>query len=158
MGSVIHAIDTIRFLCGEVKSLKPLKSAAHYFDKLPVSYSTLLEFESGVTGALNSHCRAGTESERYSLFAENRTLIVELTGPGDVAQPKWLKQYEGLKLTRDMDLQRDSPVAEKTAAHFNGIVAEHVYFLDRLRAGGPMTPDVVDAEKTLKLAEAIWLG
>ena len=155
MGQGVHGIDTIRFLCGDVEWLHTIQSPVRYFDDMPVSFSTLLRFKSGVTGVLNYNCRAGVCSERYGLFAENTTVFAEVSNPGDIQYRKLLTIYEGECRVREVDFIRDLPKKERTASHFNGVVDEHAYFLDCLRNGKPMGVDIYESIKTTRLAEAI---
>ncbi|OGS37435.1 MAG: hypothetical protein A2293_10900 [Elusimicrobia bacterium RIFOXYB2_FULL_49_7] len=158
MGSGIHGIDAMRYLCGDVETLRSVSSKTEYFDKQPISYSALFMFKSGISGVFNSNARAGHLSERYVLFTENGSVELELTSPGGLDCPKWLKIYEGKKLVRDVDLLRDRPEAERTPAHFNGIVDEHLYFLDCVRNKQAPFPDVNDSIKSMRLAAAFNQG
>jgi predicted dehydrogenase len=155
MGSGVHAVDTIRFLCGDVKSVLTVKSRRVYFDKKAVSYSSLLKFASGITGVFNYHCRAGYPSEQYRLFFENGTLVLELSRPEGAACPKKLSIFRGLKLVYHMDLLKMLSRRRRTPAYLNGIVDEHRYFLECLRRRKHMESDIHESVKTMRLAKAI---
>jgi predicted dehydrogenase len=157
MGSAVHPIDTIRFLLGDIQDIHTVKSETEYFDSSKISYSSVFRFASGVTGTLNFNCRAGHVSERYTVLAENISVVAELTGPYDVTWPKTLKvsTEKGATVTKDIDLGRDLPGDRQTAAFFNGIEQEHHYFMDCLQSGGPMSPGIRETIGTMKTAYAI---
>ena len=155
MGSGVHAIDALRYLCGDVAEIYTITSKTQYFDKKNISYSSLLTFESGISGVFNYNCRAGVCSERYGLFTENGTVFIELSNPGDIQYPKNLKIYEMLNLVKEVDFNRDLPKEQQTAWHFNGIVDEQIYFLDCIRNKKKMEPDIYESIRTTRLAEAI---
>ncbi|HYF51121.1 MAG TPA: Gfo/Idh/MocA family oxidoreductase [Planctomycetota bacterium] len=158
MGQGIHAIDTIQYLAGDVAEIQTIVSPTQYFDKKPIAFTSLLKFESGITGVFNYNCRAGQNCERYTLFCENTSVIMQLTNPGETHYPKTLQIYEKEKLIRDVDYSRDLPKEQQTAWHYNGIVEEQRFFFDAVREKREMRPNVLDAIRTTRLAEAINAG
>jgi virulence factor len=157
MSSLIHAVDTIRFLCGEIESVHTVKSSTEYFDNLPIAFNSVLSFSSGISGSINYNCRAGHVSEKYTLFAENRSLIAELSTPGDVTWEKSLHILEekGLKEVLSLNLQEEVPVDMATSAYFNGIIQEHTYFLDCVQRKLHISQNIEDSIKTMQAAFAI---
>lgn len=157
MGSAIHAIDTIRFLCGNVRTIHTVISDTEYFDHGKIAYSSLFTFESGITGSLIFNCRAGYPSESYAAHTENVSATAELTMPSDVAWDKTLKivSDQGETVLKDINLERDAPAENQNAPYFNGITQEHRYFLDKVRSGEAIPYNIDESIVTMKTAFAI---
>lgn len=152
MASAIHSIDCLRFLFGEAEEVRALSGGVKFFDSKAVAYGGLIRFKSGVLGVLNYNCRSGLVRERYSVFAEDKTLIMDLTDKCGSFDNKRIRIYENLKKVLEKTYCKGSP------SDINGITTEHEYFLSCVRRGVRMMPDLNDAAKTMRLAEVINRG
>jgi virulence factor len=145
----IHAVDTLRYLCGgEIESVAADNrrlNAGHWNVHL-----ALVRFSSGATGLLLNNFMAG-----------RRIFSVEIHSPGIsfFGDPE-----EGGKLYADNQLE---PVEEMDPFDLAGSDEPHrafgawdthVHFLDSLRAGQAPETCFDDAVKTMELVDAVYGG
>jgi predicted dehydrogenase len=152
MASAIHSIDALRFLFGEAEEVRALSGSVKFFDRKAVSYGGLIRFKSGVLAVLNYNCRSGLVRERYSVFAEDKTLVMDLTDKSGSFDNKKIRIYENLKKVLEKSYCKGSP------SDINGITAEHACFLSCVRKKNAMSPDLEDAARTMVLAETVNRG
>ncbi len=148
--SVIHDIDTARFVAGEVERVTALGRVL--VDPLYAKYGDVdtsvltLEFASGALGVLmNSRRTVYGHDLRVEVHAERGKLVAE----DERATKLW--RYDATGFHGDffdhfLDRFRDAYRRELQS------------FVDHLRAGTPPTPGAVDAIETLRVADAATLS
>ncbi len=148
--SVIHDIDTARFVVGEVERVTALGRVL--VDPLYEKYGDVdtsvitLEFASGALGVLmNSRRTVYGHDLRVEVHAERGKLVAE----DERATKLWrydARGFHGDFFDHFLDRFRDAYRRELQA------------FVDAVRAGQPPAPGAVDAIETLRLADAATLS
>ena len=140
----IHAVDTLRWLGGEVAGLSSTVSS---FDKdFPVAFNAVMRFEGGALGILSTNWRTG-----------RRYLGVEIHAPGASA-------YVETEVKASIYVDNDTEgthyeafeVAESSEPRFvGGYYGENRHFIDCVKSGRQPSTNFADAAKTMELADRI---
>jgi len=148
--SVIHDIDTARFVAGEVERVTALGRVL--VDPLYEKYGDVdtsvvtLEFASGALGVLmNSRRTVYGHDLRVEVHAERGKLVAE----DERATKLWRYGVEGVRgdfYDHFLDRFRDAYRRELQA------------FVDAVQSGTPPSPGAVDAIETLRVADAATLS
>ena len=145
MDDSVHAIDTLRWLCGgEVVGIESTTKRIGVPDLNFIA--SMLEFDSGATGFLLNSWSSG-----------RRVFDVEMHAPGICAEA----DLEGMgHLYADGDTQGTAYDARDVAGGnqfhvFGGFQAKHREFVDCLKSGQQPGSNFADALKTMEVAEKI---
>jgi predicted dehydrogenase len=140
----IHAVDTLRWMGGEVKKLVSKVDCFH----APVenAFNALLEFESGATGILLTNWVTGRRIFSVEMHAQNISAYAE---PDDRAV-----------IYRDGSLEPEvilnTQAAGSDAPHrYLGFYDENRHFVDCVKSGQQPQTNFADAVKTMELVERI---
>ena len=145
MDDGVHAIDTLRWLCGgEVVKVQSLSKRVLVPDTNFIA--ALLQFDNGATGVMMNSWTSG-----------RRTFRVEMHAPRVCAEA----EHEGKgRLYADGDTEGQEYDARAVAGSdelyvYGGFQAKHREFLDCLRQGKQPSSSFADALKTMEVAERI---
>ena len=144
---VIHALDNLRWLGGEVKKLK--SSTRRLYADYNNSYNAILEFESGAIGFLVNNCAAGKRIFSIEMHAKGISAYVE---PEDKAVIYADNKNEGTVIA-------SAEAAGSQAFHHRaGFSAEDRHFIDCVKSGSVPATNLEDAVKTMELLEQFCLN
>jgi len=140
----VHAVDTLRWLGGEVAALSSTVSS---FDRdFPVAFNAVMRFESGAVGILSTNWRTG-----------RRYLGVEIHSPGASA---YVETEVKASIFTDNDTDgvhyEAVEVAGSDESRFiGGYFGENRHFIDCVKARRQPSSNFEDAAKTMQLADRI---
>jgi predicted dehydrogenase len=143
--TAIHALDTMRFIGGEV-----IASEIRRLARSPQSYAIDLRFESGVHGRIDVLPAAGMVEETYELFGDGfRAAITSPFGP-----ERSLRCYQENRLVLEEIAGSETP--EDVTQGFYGEVIELVEALKGGRRPRPSVEDVFPSvELCFRLADSV---
>jgi predicted dehydrogenase len=143
--TAIHAVDTLRFIGGEV-----IASEIRRLTPSPLSYAIDLRFESGVHGRIDVLPAAGMVEETYELFGDGfRAAITSPFGP-----ERSLRCYQENRLVLEQITGSETP--EDVAHGFYGEVLELVQAMNQGRRPRPSIEDVFPSvELCFRLADSV---
>lgn len=143
----IHAVDTLRWLGGEVESVTSHTSA--WCSGYSNAFRALIKFENGCTGMLNADWAAGCRVQTVEMHAAGASSFVDIDDcariySDDNPQPEILdvKQIAGSNEFRI----------------YYGFEAENRHFIDCIKAGRLPENNFDEAVRTMELVEAIERG
>lgn len=142
----IHAVDALRFHAGG--EVSRLAVEVHRLDSwYPVSFTALIQFDSGVTGVLLTNWRTGGRRLCLELHALGASAYANADGAAEIfvdnsPQPQTL-DYKQVA-------QSDSPHVHQ------GFRAQARAFIDAVKSRRPLANDLADGAKTLRLIEQIY--
>jgi predicted dehydrogenase len=143
--TAIHALDTLRFIGGEVRA-----SEIRTLAVAPRSYAIDLRFESGVRGRIDVLPGAGIVEETYELVGDGfRAVITSPIGPA-----RSLRCYQENRLVLEEITTSES--SEAVTQGFYGEIVELVEALNKGRRPRPSIEDVYPSvELCFRLAESV---
>jgi myo-inositol 2-dehydrogenase/D-chiro-inositol 1-dehydrogenase len=150
IGTAIHPLDCLRFLCGEVKQVVTHRSP--YPASPAHDFLVRLTFESGTMADLTVLVDCGLTREQYAIHLENQLMEVSL---GTAYASSFC--FSGERIYRDNQVLNDdpSPVDPLIAGGFWG---EHVAFLAAVEGKAIPPSSLEDGRHSLKLAMAVHQG
>jgi len=142
---VIHCVDLLRWLCGEVQQLASDVSW-HYAD-YPSGFNALLKFENGAAGHLLNSYVVGKRVHTFEMHARGISAFIDPDAEGRIYCENGTR--ESLLRTQDIAGSGEFRV-------YYGYTAESRHFVDCVKAGRlPMT-HLGDAVKTMELVDRIY--
>lgn len=147
IGTAIHALDCLRFLCGDVASIVTRCNA--YPGNAARDFIVRLHFKSGVTADLTVLVDCGVTREQYLVHVQNQMMEVSLGA--SYSSEFW---PSGEKAYRDNALVLDNPASSDPLVD-GGFVGEHNAFLDAVETGVQPLSSLQDAWHSLRLAVAV---
>ncbi len=142
---IIHAVDSLRWMGGEVKKIASLVKNFHA--EIANAFNALLEFESGAVGILLSNHVVGKRIFAVEMHGYNISAYVE---PEDRAVIYRDNHNEGeTLLTTDVAQSEDFH-------HYAGFFAESHHFIDCLQQGEMPQTNLADAIKTMELVDRVY--
>ena len=147
IGTAIHPLDCLRFLCGNVTHVET--QCNPYPDCAARDFQVRLSFDSGVTAHLSVLVDCGVTRERYLIQVQNQMMEVALGAPYSSAFVPF-----GEMVYRDNALAMDSPASLDPLVS-GGFFGEHNLFLDAVESGRPPLCTLQDARHSLRLAMAV---
>ena len=150
IGTGIHPLDCLRYLCGDVAEVETL--AKPYSAGRPHDFIVRLHCVSGLRADLAILVDCGCHRERYALSVPDGLMEATLgsgssadyTRPGEVA-------YRGNAVAFDDPAEEDRLVA-------GGFMGEHLAFLDAVRTGAQPDCRLQDALESVRLSVAVQEG
>jgi myo-inositol 2-dehydrogenase/D-chiro-inositol 1-dehydrogenase len=147
IGTAIHPLDCLRFLCGEVKNI--VTHCSPYPRSPARDFLVRITFESGTVADLTVLVDCGVAREQYTLQLENQMMEVSL---GTAYACSFC--HSGERIYRDNQLQGDDP-ASADPLIAGGFLGEHEAFLAAVAEGKTPPSCLEDGRHSLKLAMAI---
>jgi myo-inositol 2-dehydrogenase / D-chiro-inositol 1-dehydrogenase len=147
IGTAIHPLDCLRFLCGDVASIVTRCNA--YPGTAARDFIVRLNFDSGAMADLTVLVDCGVTREQYFVHAQNQMMEVSLSG--GYSSEFW---PSGEKAYRDNALVLDTPSSTDPLVA-GGFVGEHNAFLDGVEMGVQPLSSLQDARHSLRLAMAV---
>lgn len=144
-GTGLHGLDCLRFLGdGEVVSV---------YTRPGVRGSALvrLEYEGGAYGSFEMLPLVGVQSERYTVHAGNRTVVVDGVIGWLTLFPGFLQCFDEGKKTLQID---NAPQSQPTEV-VSGFYGESAHFIASLRGLASPAPDLSIALRSVEIAEAV---
>lgn len=147
VGTAIHPLDCLRFLCGNVRSVDV--HCNRYPDSAARDFYVRLQFESGLIADLAVLVDCGTTRERYLVQLANRSMEVTLGYPySSPTHAPGVMLYENDVPTIDASNEAESLTA-------GGFLGEHNLFLDAVHSRTLPNCSLQDARHSLRLAMAV---
>lgn len=140
---IIHAVDALRWLCGEADKVVSAKDArfAHYEN----SFNALMRFDSGAIGVLLSNFAVGSRVHTFEMHGRGFSAFIN---PNDRALV-----YDGSKEPHEISTQ-DAAGSEDHRMTY-GFYQENRHFVDCLREDREPMTNLADATKTMQLVDRI---
>ena len=140
---IIHAVDALRWLCGEAAKVASTKDArfAHYEN----SFNAVMRFDSGATGVLLSNFAVGSRIHTFEMHAKAFSAFVN---PNDRALI-----YDGSQEPRQILAQEAAGSEDHRKTY--GFYQENRHFVDCLREDREPMTNLADAAKTMQLVDRI---
>jgi predicted dehydrogenase len=151
---VIHSIDLMRYLCGEVTEV--YAHVNNYFDRQNDSFVAMVRFAGGATALFHNHLLGEVRSEKLTIHGRRASAYLE-----GLAQ-RCIVQQDAF--THDLTaIEHVDPSAPQWAdrprqPYLNGWWDQDRYFLDCIHdRRPPASPasDLDDAVRTMELIDAI---
>ena len=156
MGTAIHAMDTLRYLAGDVVEVESATGAATD-GKGGTNVVAILHYESGAIGQLTVQTVSGVSYEDYEVHAEDASALIVMPQGGFGDEVGRLEFWQGPTFPLK-SLNRDIPDVYRGPGMMDGIYDEDASLVKHMRAGTRSPNDVHDSLKTMLLAEAIAKG
>jgi predicted dehydrogenase len=140
--TVVHAVDTLRFIAGEIESLTITSRKMEQ-----VRWAIIqLNFASGVLATLEVQPDAGHLVEAYELFGQGHHVRATARGAGAGDAIAW----EG-----DRIVWSESPASDTPRFVVNGTYDETVAFISSLKGERPFGPAPVDVLRSVEISHEI---
>lgn len=154
---VIHAVDTLRWMGGEVRQVvSDVRSVQSDYDN---SFNALLRFESGALGTLSTLWVAGARVHTFEMHANGISAFVDPSGEARILADQSAVYAgggrEGLTKAQALTLKADEVAGSTDFSKSYGYFAEDQHFIECLRAGKQPDTNFDDALKTVELLERI---
>lgn len=147
VGTGIHALDCLRFLCGNVVTLEA--HSRWYGETRVRDLLVRIQFDTGILADLAILVCAGVSRELYLAQGEDR--MMESTVGHGYTSPQL---FRGERVYANNAIVAELPV-EEDALVAGGILGEHLAFLDAVRTGVLPGCCLQDARHSLRLAVAV---
>ncbi|MCM8807007.1 MAG: Gfo/Idh/MocA family oxidoreductase [Candidatus Omnitrophica bacterium] len=142
---IIHAVDCLRWIGGEVKKVSSL--IKKWYKNYENNFNAILEFESGATGLLVSNYIGGKRIFSIELHAKGITAYVE---PEKIATIFMNGKEECISL------KSEEIVGSTDFYKIAGFYNENRHFIDCLKQKKQPLTNLTDALKTMELIEKIY--
>ena len=140
---VIHAVDALRWMCGEARKLVSHVRAleADYEN----SFNVLIEFESGASGALLSNWTGGARVHTFEMHSKRFSAFVDPNSKATIYS------------NSDKAIQITAQEAAGSDSHHKvyGFFGENRHFIDCVKSGREPMTSLEDAAKTMELIDRI---
>lgn len=144
-GTGLHGLDALRYLAdSEVVEAQARPGPRG-------SALITLACASGTLATMEMLPQVGIQSERYTLHAADRTVMVEGVIGWLTLFPGFLECYDQGRLALRVDNAADLQPAEIVS----GFYGESAAFIENLRQGRAPAPDLADALRSVEIAEAV---
>jgi predicted dehydrogenase len=150
IGTAIHPLDCLRFLCGEVVHI--VTHCSPYPAPPARDFLVRLTFKSGAIADLTVLVDCGVTREQYALHLENHLMEVSL---GTAYACSFC--YSGERAYADNKLLFDNPAPEDPLIA-GGFWGEHEAFLAAVTEGKAPPSSLEDGRHSLRLATAVHQG
>jgi len=148
ISDVIHAVDLLRWLGGEVKKVHSIVSKN--YSEHPNSYNALIEFRNGSIGLLNSTFTGGGRLHRLEIHGKGISAIVDM--------PLETEKQEAVVVKDDIDKEIIRNVSLTGSKEFHkcyGYYQEERHFIDCIKEDKQPETSFQDALKSMELATKI---
>ncbi|MGB9678264.1 MAG: Gfo/Idh/MocA family protein, partial [Candidatus Ratteibacteria bacterium] len=141
----IHAVDVLRWLCGEAKNVKSIIKS--YYSYTPNAFNSIIEFEKGATGILLINWTVGKRIHTFELHSLGISAFVDCNDKAiifkdNIETPEILSTFD---------------VAKSCQFHkFYGYYDENRHFIECIKYNKNPECNFNDAIKTMELVEEIY--
>ena len=142
---VIHCVDTLRWLCGEVERV--ISDVSWHYADYPSGFNALFKFKGGATGHLLNSYKVGKRVHTFELHAQGISAFVN---PGSVGR---IYADNGV-LEEVLDTREIAGSAEFRA--YYGFTAESRHFIDCVKEVRLPQTHLGDAVRTMELVDRIY--
>jgi virulence factor len=141
----VHAVDTLRFIGGDVKKVASDVSAQGMsFD---TRFNALVEFESGGAGILMANWRVGGRIHQFEMHTQGASAYVNPNAHADL-------YFDGADKPKRVTAQKAAGSAENRV--YYGFEAENRAFVDAVLSGQQPETCLSDAVRTMELVDRIY--
>jgi len=155
---VIHMVDLLRWIGGEVKHVRSLTGQIYSDVKDHLNfYTSILEFESGGIGILNSNRTAGGRVIRFEAHGKGISAYGDIPGILGVDKLLVLKDdqpYQTAEIIRNEDLIGEN-VPE---THLDGTFQANRHFINCIKHDEQPITNFEDSVKTMEVIKKIQTG
>jgi len=156
IGTAIHAIDTLRYLAGDVMEVDTVSGEASD-GKGGTNLVSAFKYASGAVGQLTVQTACGVSDEQYEIHAEDVSAFIVMPQGGFSDAVGRFEFWQGPTYPLK-SFNCDVPEPYRGPGMMDGIYDEDNDLVKHIRAGTRSPNDVHDALKTMLLAEAIAKG
>ena len=142
---VIHCVDTLRWLCGEVDQL--VSDVSWRYADYPSGFNALLRFRDGATGHLLNSYKVGKRVHTFELHARGISAFVDPDSEARI--------YANNGAVEEVLNARVVARSEEFRVYY-GFAAESRHFIDCVKAGQQPMTHLGDALKTMELVDRIY--
>jgi predicted dehydrogenase len=140
---VIHAVDALRWICGE-----PRKVASHIraLDAdYENSFNALIEFESGASGVLLSNWTGGARVHTFEMHSKRFSAFVDPNARATIYSDS----------DKAVEITTQEAAGSDSQHKVYGFFGENRHFIDCVRSGQEPMTSFEDAAKTMELIDRI---
>lgn len=143
----IHAVDTLRWLGGDVESVQSCVGRWH--SGYPNSFHALIRFTNGGSGVLNADWAAGRRIQTVEMHANGISAFANLDESAVI-------YADDCEQPRVLDVKQAAGSDEFRV--YYGFRQENRHFIDCVKSGTPPKTSFAEAVLTMELAQAIERG
>jgi predicted dehydrogenase len=149
----IHAVDTMRWLCGgEVEEVHAFNRRRYIPGPVANDHTILASFSNGAVGTVHFSLITGRRIFRAEIHGQNITATIDPDGESFIVAD------DGGQVRRPSAAYAQGTVPEGTAIDHNhalGFWHENRHFIDSIKAGTQPSANFHDAVKTMRLVASI---
>jgi len=153
VADVIHAVDALRFMSGEAKSVASY--VASFYSDYPNSFNALIKFNNGSVGHLCSNYSSGGRVHYFEMHSRGIYALVDVPLDPPEKQQAFIlrddKPYDEMETLRNLDLVD----GRKDFHVLYGYIQENRHFIDCIKKDEEPETNFDDAVKTMELVERI---
>ncbi|MEM3454518.1 MAG: Gfo/Idh/MocA family oxidoreductase [Thermoproteota archaeon] len=153
IADVIHAIDALRFMGGEVE--KVFSYTTSFYEKYLNSFNALLVFKNGCVGHLCSNYSSGSRVHYFEMHSKGIYAIVDAPLEPPESQLAYIlrdnQSYNEAETIKNIDLVKGN----KEFHVLYGYLQENRHFIDCVKEDKEPETSLLDAIKTMELVEKI---
>lgn len=160
---IVHAVDLVRYLAGS-EPCKAATIASAYNSPVDNAWSSVIQFENGVTGTLRANYQTGGRVHTFEIHGPNASAFINL-GFGDAACEAKILHFGGQTIysiasagvgAQQIDVIDGREVAGGDAYHqYYGYFQEDLDFIETLRTGKSPFCGIEDAAKSMEMVELL---
>jgi virulence factor len=153
VADVIHAVDTLRFMCGEPERVASYVTS--FYTGYPNSFHALVKFRNGSIGHLCSNYSSGSRIHYFEIHSKGIYALIDI--PLDPPEKQLAiilknnKPYGEPEVIRNLDLVGN--VREYHVLY--GFLQENIHFIDCIKNDLEPETNFEDAVKTMEFVELI---
>jgi predicted dehydrogenase len=141
----IHAVDTLRFLCGEARQVASCVDRRYNF--CDDAFNALMRFENGACGVLLANWGVGARRHTFEIHGRGISAFVD-------ADDRALIYADGCGEPEVLETRAVAGSDEFRI--YYGFEAENRHFVDCIRAGCEPETSLADATRTMRLVQQIY--
>lgn len=141
----IHAVDVLRWLCGEVKNVKSIIKS--YYSDTPNAFNAIIEFEKGATGILLTNWSVGKRIHTFELHSLGISAFVDCNDKAII----YTDNKEEPEIISTFDVSKSNQLYR-----FYGYYDEDKHFIESIKENKEPECNFSDAVKTMELVEKIY--
>ncbi|MBA2479688.1 MAG: Gfo/Idh/MocA family oxidoreductase [Planctomycetes bacterium] len=157
-GTGIHSLDTLRYLGGDIVSVETERRVVRAGER--PTFSLILGYANGGVGTLTIRPQAGIQLERYEVFGEQSMAIIHAGVGWLIDKPGSCEVYSAGKPVRLPDPLK--PYRAFTGKLYDaatgGFYGSEANFVESLRTGNALSPDLAESLQSVEIAEAVQAG
>lgn len=140
---MIHAVDALRWFCGEPTSVKStLRCLNADYEN---AFNALMEFESGATGVLMSNWSVGSRIHRFEVHSKGFSATINPNTEAEV--------FDGSR--EAIHISTEEAAGSDQYHKFYGFFGENAHFIESLRENKMPMTNLKDATRTMELVDRI---